>query len=144
LAQANQNLANDQVNLTRDQQLLTNGYVAQQTLDQQNTQVQNDRSAVRTAQAQVQSALTNQSVNGTNTAGLQASTVAAAAADARAAHAVVEQARAAVQQLQTQIAKATIVSPIDGVVVNRNLNPASIPRRARFSRCSNSTTSTPS
>jgi RND family efflux transporter MFP subunit len=127
LAQANQNLANDQVNLTRDQQLLTNGYVAQQTLDQQNTQVQNDRSAVRTAQAQVQSALTNQSVNGTNTAGLQASTVAAAAADARAAHAVVEQARAAVQQLQTQIAKATIVSPIDGVVVNRNLNPGEYP-----------------
>ena len=127
LAQANQNLANDQLNLTRDQQLLTNGYVAQQTVDQQNTQVQNDRSAVRTAQAQVQSALTNQSVNGTNTSGLQASTVASAAADARAAHAVVEQARAAVQNLQTQIAKATIISPIDGVVINRNLNPGEYP-----------------
>jgi multidrug efflux pump subunit AcrA (membrane-fusion protein) len=127
LAQANQNLSNDQLNLTRDQQLLTNGYVAQQTVDQQNTQVQNDRAAVRTAQAQLQSAITNQTVNGTNTTGLQASTVASAAADARAAHAVVEQARAAVQQLQTQIAKATIVSPIDGVVVNRNMNPGEYP-----------------
>jgi multidrug efflux pump subunit AcrA (membrane-fusion protein) len=127
LAQANQTLSNDQLNLTRDQQLLTNGYVAQQTVDQQNTQVQNDRAAVRTAQAQLQSAITNQTVNGTNTIGLQASTVASAAADARAAHAVVEQARAAVQQVQTQIAKASIVSPIDGVVVNRNLNPGEYP-----------------
>ncbi len=127
LAQATQTLTNDETNLTRDQTLLTNGYVAQQAVDQQNTQVQNDRAAVRTAQAQLQSALTNQSVNGTNNAGLQASNVASAAAEARAAHAVVEQARAAVQQLQTQIAKATIVSPIDGVVVNRNLNPGEYP-----------------
>ena len=66
-------------------------------------------------------------MNGTKTTGLQASTVAAAAAAARAAHAVVAQARAAVQQLQTQIAKATIVSPIDGVVINRNLNPGEYP-----------------
>ncbi len=101
--------------------------MAQQAVDQQNTQVQNDRSAVRTAEAQLQSALTNQSVNGTNSTGLQASNVASAAAEARAAHAVVEQARAGVQQLQTQIAKATIVSPIDGVVVNRNLNPGEYP-----------------
>jgi multidrug efflux pump subunit AcrA (membrane-fusion protein) len=127
LAQANQTLHNDQANLVRDQQLLTNGYVAQQTVDQQVTTVANDRSAVRTAQATVQSALTNQSVNGTNTVGLQAADVASAAADARAAHAVVQQARAAVQQVQTQIAKATIVSPIEGVVVNRNLNPGEYP-----------------
>src|SRR6202021_17078 len=38
-----------------------------------------------------------------------------------------EQARAAVQNLQTQIEKATIVSPIEGVVVNRNLNPGEYP-----------------
>jgi RND family efflux transporter MFP subunit len=75
----------------------------------------------------VQSALTNQSVNGTNTVGLQAADVASAAADARAAHAVVQQAQAAVQQVQTQIAKATIVSPIAGVVVNRNMNPGEYP-----------------
>jgi RND family efflux transporter MFP subunit len=127
LAQANQTLTNDQVNLVRDQQLVKDGYIAQQTVDQQVTTVANDRSAVRTAQASVQSALTNQSVNGTNTAGLQAAEVASAAADARAAHAVVQQAQAAVQQVQTQIAKATIVSPIEGVVVNRNMNPGEYP-----------------
>jgi HlyD family secretion protein len=127
LAQANQTLTNDEANLARDKQLLTNGYVAQQTVDQQATTVANDRSAVHTAQASLQSALTNQSVNGTSSSGLQAANVAAAAADARAAHAVVQQAQAAVRQLQTQISKATIVSPIDGVVVNRNLNPGEYP-----------------
>jgi RND family efflux transporter MFP subunit len=127
LAQAKQTLANDQLNLARDQQLVANGYVAQQTVDQQQTTVLNDQAAVRTAQASLQSALTNQSVNGTNSSGLQAANVASAAADARAAHAVVAQARAAVQQVQTSIAKATITSPIDGVVVNRNLNPGEYP-----------------
>lgn len=127
LAQANQTLSNDQLNLTRDQQLLTSGYVAQQTVDQQVTTVNNDRSAVRTAEANLQTAITNQQVNGTTSVGLQAADVASAQADARAAHAVVLQAQAAVRQLQTQIAKATIVSPIDGVVVNRNLNPGEYP-----------------
>ena len=127
LAQAQQTLSNDQLNLTRDQQLLGNGYVAQQTVDQQQTTVNNDASAVRTAQANLQSAVTNQEVNGTTSVGLQAADVASVAADARAAHAVVLQAQASVQQLQTQIAKATIVSPIEGVVVNRNLNPGEYP-----------------
>ncbi|HEV8021588.1 MAG TPA: efflux RND transporter periplasmic adaptor subunit [Candidatus Lustribacter sp.] len=127
LASAQQTLTNDQANLTRDQQLLTNGYVAQQTVDQQATQVANDQSAVRTAQANLQSATTNAEVNGTMQSGLTVANVASAVADAHAAHAVVQQAQASVQQLQTQIAKATIVSPIDGVVVNRNLNPGEYP-----------------
>jgi len=127
LAQATQTLTNDQANLVRDQQLLVNGYVAQQTVDQQATVVANDRAAVRTAEANLQSALTNQQVNGTTGTGLQAANIASASAEARAAHAVVQQAGAAVQQLQAQIAKATIVSPIDGVVVNRNLNPGEYP-----------------
>jgi RND family efflux transporter MFP subunit len=127
LAQANQTLKNDQLNLERDQQLVSNGYVAQQTVDQQATTVINDQAAVHTAEANLRSALTNQQVNGTNGAGLQAANVASAAADARAAHAVVAQAQAAVQQVQTSIAKATITSPIAGVVVNRNLNPGEYP-----------------
>jgi RND family efflux transporter MFP subunit len=127
LAQAQQTLTNDQANLVRDQQLLTSGYVAQQTVDQQATTVANDQSAVRTAQANLQSATTNAQVNGTLSSGLTVANVASAVADAHAAHAVVQQAEASVQQLQTQIAKATIVSPIDGVVVNRNLNPGEYP-----------------
>ncbi len=66
-------------------------------------------------------------MNGTQSTGLQASTVAAAAAEARAAHATVQQAQASVQQLQVSIAKARIVSPVNGVVVNRNLNPGEYP-----------------
>ncbi len=127
LAQAQQTLKNDQQNLVRDQQLVANGYVAQQTVDQQQTTVINDQAAIRTAQANLSSAITNQQVNGTSTQGLQAANVASAEADARAAHAVVAQAQAAAQQVQTSIAKATITSPIEGVVVNRNLNPGEYP-----------------
>jgi HlyD family secretion protein len=127
LAQAQQTLKNDQANLVRDQQLVATGYIAQQTVDQQNTTVINDRAAVRTAQANLSSSITNQQVNGTETAGLQAANVQSAIAAANAAHATITQAQAAVQQLRTQIAKATIVSPINGVIVNRNLNPGEYP-----------------
>ncbi|MGP6158364.1 MAG: efflux RND transporter periplasmic adaptor subunit [Vulcanimicrobiaceae bacterium] len=127
LAQAQQTLRNDQANLVRDRSLVANGYIAQQALDQQATTVVNDEAAVRSAQANLQTATINRQVNGTQSSGLQAATVASAIADARAAHAVVDQARASVQQLQTQIAKATIVSPVDGVIVNRNLNPGEYP-----------------
>ncbi|MBD5656775.1 MAG: biotin/lipoyl-binding protein, partial [Candidatus Eremiobacteraeota bacterium] len=72
LAQAKQTLANDQSNLVRDRQLVSSGYVAQQAVDQQATTVINDQAAIRTAQANLQTALTNQSVNGTPANGLQA------------------------------------------------------------------------
>ncbi|HTJ26878.1 MAG TPA: efflux RND transporter periplasmic adaptor subunit [Candidatus Limnocylindria bacterium] len=127
LAQAQQTLRNDQANLVRDQQLVADGYVAQQTVDQQMTTVVNDRAAIRTAEANLASAITNQQVNGTQTVGLQAADVQSAIADANALHATVAQARASVQQLQTQIAKATIVSPVNGIIVNRNLNPGEYP-----------------
>ena len=127
LAQAKQNLANDQLNLTRDKQLVAQGYLAQQTLDQQQTTVVNDQAAIRNAEANVQTAIINQSVNGNTSQGLQAANVASAVADANASHAVIDQARAQVQQLQTSIDKATIYSPVDGVVVNRNLNPGEYP-----------------
>jgi RND family efflux transporter MFP subunit len=127
LAQAKQNLVNDQLNLQRDKQLVAEGYVAQQTVDSQQTTVINDEAAIRNAEANVQTALTNQSVNGNDSNGLQAANIASAQADALSSHAVVDQARAQVQQLQTQIAKATIVSPVDGVIVNRNLNPGEYP-----------------
>jgi len=127
LATAVQTLRNDQLNLDRDKQLLANGYVAQQTVDQQATTVVSDQSAIRTAQANLASAITNQSVNGNYDQGLQQADVASAEAAARAAHAAVVQAIAAVQQVQTSIDKATITSPIDGVVTNRNMNPGEYP-----------------
>lgn len=127
LATAQQNLTNDQANLVRDKQLFASGYVAQQVVDQQATTVANDRATIRTAQANLESAMTSQRVNGTQKSGLQAADVQSAVADANAAHATIGQAQAQVQQLQAQIAKATIVSPVNGVVVNRNLNPGEYP-----------------
>jgi RND family efflux transporter MFP subunit len=127
LAQARQTLANDQLNLQRDRQLLASGYIAQSQYDQLATQVANDQAAVRSAQAALDTARTSQSVNGTQNQGLQAANVASAQADANASHATIGQAQAQVRNLQAQIAKATIVSPVEGVVVNRNLNPGEYP-----------------
>ncbi len=127
LAAAQQTLRNDTLNLQRDRALVASGYIAQQTVDQQQTTVNNDASAVRTAQANLQSAITNQTVTGTSGSGLQAANVSSAQADANAARATIGEAQAQVAQYRAQIAKATIVSPIDGVVVNRNLNPGEYP-----------------
>lgn len=127
LQQARTTLQNDTLNLQRDKQLLSQGFIAQQTVDQQQTLVNNDASAVRTAEANLQTTQTTVAVNGSQTSGLQAANINAAIADARAAHAAIGAAQAQVQQIQTSIAKATIVSPVNGVVVNRNLNPGEYP-----------------
>lgn len=127
VVQAKQSLANDQLNLVRDRQLLANGYVAQQTLDQQVTTVVADEAAIRTADANLQTALTQQQVNGTPASGLQAAIVNTALANANAARAAIEQARAQIEQFQVSISKATITSPVEGVITNRNLNPGEYP-----------------
>lgn len=127
LARAQHTLTLDTANLQRDKELLAGGYIAQQAFDQQQTLVNNDQAAVRTAQANLQTTVTQQQVNGNNSAGLQAANIASAIADANASHAMVDQARAQVRGLQTTISKATIVSPVDGVIVNRNLNPGEYP-----------------
>jgi RND family efflux transporter MFP subunit len=118
--QAQQTLATDTLNLQRDEQLLHNGYVAQQTVDAQRTLVANDRQAVRAAQVNVVNQIAQVKTNGTTTTGLQGATVAAAQGDEQTA---IGQAN----QIRAEIARATIVSPVDGVVVNRNLNPGEYP-----------------
>jgi HlyD family secretion protein len=120
-------LKNDTVNLERDRALLGNGYVAQQTFDQQQTLVNTDAATLRTAQANLRSAVINEQVNGTAASGLQAANVASAIADANAARASVAQARAQVLQYQVSIDKAKIVSPVNGIIVNRNMNPGEYP-----------------
>ncbi len=120
LQQAQQTLRNDQTNLTRYQALLNGGYVSQQQVDQQGTTVHNDQQQVNSANASLQSAILNQRVNGTSGTGLQAANVASAQADAASA-------AAQANQIQAQIDKALITSPVDGVVVNRNLNPGEYP-----------------
>ena len=75
---------------------------------------------MRTAQVNLQNAVAQVQANGTVDTGLQGATVAAA-------RAAVETALGLANQTRVQIAKARIVSPIDGVVVNRNLNPGEYP-----------------
>ena len=119
--QAQQTLANDQTNLQRDQNLLAQGYVSQQAVDAQRTLVKNDEQAVNQANGNLASARSTVQANGTlGGQGLQSSAVEQSAAQEQVA-------LAQAQQVRVQIAKAAIVSPIDGVVVNRNLNPGEYP-----------------
>jgi len=120
LLQSQQTLKLDQVNLQRYQTLLNSGYVSQQQVDQQRTTVHNDQQQVLSSQASLQSAVLNSNVNGNYQQGLQAANVASAQADAASAHAQAD-------QIQAQIDKALVTSPVDGVVVNRNLNPGEYP-----------------
>ncbi|MBV8498507.1 MAG: efflux RND transporter periplasmic adaptor subunit [Candidatus Eremiobacteraeota bacterium] len=119
--QAQQTLANDQTNLARDQNLLAQGYISQQSADAQSTMVRNDQQALNSANANLASARSTVQANGTLSGqGLQAAAV-------RQSQAQEEVALAQAQQVRVQIGKATLVSPIDGVVVNRNFNPGEYP-----------------
>lgn len=119
--QAEQTLANDRANLTRDQNLLAQGYVSQQAVDAQSTLVRNDQQALNSANANLASARSNVQANGTLSGqGLQSAAI-------QQSQAQEEVALAQARQVRVQIGKATLVSPIDGVVVNRNLNPGEYP-----------------
>jgi HlyD family secretion protein len=119
--QAQQTLTNDTTNLNRDQQLLAQGYVSQQAVDAQSTLVRNDLQTLNTANSTLAAARSNVQANGSiNGEGLQASAVHQSQAQEQVALAQADQVR-------VQIGKASIVSPINGVVVNRNLNPGEYP-----------------
>jgi len=120
LQQAQATLAQAESDYARDKDLFDQGAIAQQTLQQQATLVTTDAKAVQSAHATLASAIANQQVNGTTRNGLQAANIANAIAAAQSAEAQADQVRA-------QIAKATIISPVDGIVVNRNLNPGEYP-----------------
>jgi HlyD family secretion protein len=120
--QAQANLARDRTDLHRDQQLLANGYIPEQQYAQQQTTVNDDQQTLRANLSAVASAHSNVAANGSNLSapGLQSSTV-------QASQATEQVALANANQERVQIAKATITSPIDGVVVNRNINPGEYP-----------------
>ena len=121
VSQAQQTLNNDTLNLSRDQKLLVQGYVSQQAVDAQTTLVRNDQQALNTANSNVAAARSAVQANGSLSGqGLQASAVQQSAAQEKVALAQADQVR-------VQIGKAAIVSPIDGVIVNRNINPGEYP-----------------
>ncbi len=119
LAQAQVTLAQAQQLLGRERQI-SGSYLPISTVDQQRTLVATDAQAVRSAQASLTSALQNVAVNGGPATGLQAANVAGAQAAAQSA-------AAQATLLERDIARGTIRSPIDGYVVNRNLNPGEYP-----------------
>jgi HlyD family secretion protein len=121
LHQARVSLAGAMTDLKRYETLEAQGYLAPQTVDQQRTSVASDTAAVNAAQAALNQAVENARANGTGTnAGEQQSELqeARAAADAE---------QATVEQLQRQIARAVIVSPVDGIVDAVNANPGEYP-----------------
>jgi multidrug efflux pump subunit AcrA (membrane-fusion protein) len=120
LAQAQVSLKQAEEDLARYGALLSSGYISSQQFDQQRTLVRNDQAQVLSARASLSSAILNQHVNGTQQQGLQAANVASARADAQSSYAQAE-------QIETQIKKAVITSPVNGVVINRNLNPGEYP-----------------
>ena len=90
-------------------------------MDAQATLVRNDQQALNTANSNVSAARAAVQANGSiSGSGLQASAVQQSAAQEKVA-------LAQAQQVRVQISKAAIVSPIDGVVVNRNINPGEYP-----------------
>jgi HlyD family secretion protein len=115
LSAAQASLARDQAVMERDGTLYRQGFVSLQQYQSDQATVRNDQATLRSAQALVQA-------NGPSLSapGLQQSSVAQAQAQEQVA-------LAQAQQIRVSIQKATITSPIDGVVVNRNLNPGEYP-----------------
>ncbi len=120
LVQAQASLRQGNSDLAIDTALERQGYLSLQALRTQQTLVNVEAAAVRSNEAALNSAIIAEKTNGTMSAGLQAANITGAQEDAASASA---QAR----QLAAEISRATIVSPIDGVVVNRNLNPGEYP-----------------
>lgn len=121
LHQAQVSLNGAQTDLKRYSDLEAQGYLAAQVADQQRTTVAADLAAVRTAQNALDQAVANARANGRgNDAGVQQSELDSARATADAAQATVE-------QLRREIARAAIVSPLDGIVDAVNANPGEYP-----------------
>ncbi len=121
VAQAQANLDRDTRDYVRDQSLLANGYISQQQVQAQETAVRDDQAGLRSAESTLANARSTVAANGSlGSNGMQASSVQQSAAQEQVA-------LAQAQQIRVQIAKATIVSPINGVVVNRNLNAGEYP-----------------
>jgi multidrug efflux pump subunit AcrA (membrane-fusion protein) len=120
VAQSQNNLSQAQADLARDRSLESQGFLSAQAMQTQQTLANVYAANVRSNQAALNSALIAQHTNGTMQQGLQAAEVSSAREDAASA-------RAQARQIAAQISRATIVSPVDGIVVNRNINPGEYP-----------------
>ena len=139
LQQAKSELKLAQTNRDRFAKLLADGAVTQQQFDQAQTTWETAQSTVRSRQAsvdsfrklvdsaqgqllQAQTTALNPSIRNTQMAGLRTQ-LAQTRLKLAAAQAEVVNAKAAQQETQTKIADLNIISPIDGVVTTRIVEP---------------------
>ncbi len=105
----------------RDTTLFRQGYVAQNVVDADITNVASARAAFVAAETEAKSARLT-SAAGIYQAGSTAAQAVGASASQRASDAVVRAAQAAVRQAQINLDHATITSPVDGTVIERNVS----------------------
>ncbi len=118
-AQSALNLA--AVTAGRDRTLLAQGYVARNVVDSDQTNVAAARSALVAAQSNARSGRLASAAS-FNQAGSAASQAAGASASQRASAAAVRAAQASVRSAQINLDHATITSPVDGTVIERNVS----------------------
>lgn len=109
------------ITLRRDRSLLREGYVAQNVVDADVTSVAAAHDAFVAARTAARTSRLTSSA-GTYQAGSAAAQAAAAGAATRAGDAAVRAAEAAVRQAQINLDHATITSPVDGTVIQRNVS----------------------
>ncbi len=119
LSQAESALRGALTDRARYLKLYGSGYISQQVIAQQNVVVQQDAQAVGAARVLLQQAIQAARVGG-SAGGLETSQVSAARAAASSA-------TLAVEALRRQIARATIVAPVDGVIEAINANVGEYP-----------------
>ena len=105
----------------RDSALLSQGYVAQSTVDTDRANVAQDESDVASAQAAVAQAQA-QNVAGNATISQDSATAQSQAAGTQAAQANVIAAQAVVRQDELNVEHTVITSPVDGTVVARDVS----------------------
>ncbi len=121
LRQDQVNLAGAQTDLKRYEQLVAQGYIPPQTVQQQRVTVASDEQAVQSAQAMLAQAMANAKSNGGGFNEGQLQQELSQALEAA------NSAQASVIELSRQIARGTIIAPADGVVDSVNANPGEYP-----------------
>lgn len=114
-------LALAQKTQSRDAALLSQGYIAQSTVDTDRAAVAQDQSDVAAAQAAVAQAQAA-ALAGSATVNQSSSTAQSQAAATQAAEANVAAAQAVVRQNELNLQHAVITSPVDGTVVARDVS----------------------
>lgn len=121
LRQAQVNLAGAQTDLQRYLQLGAAGFIAPQTIDEQRVTVATDEQAVASDRAALNQAIANLRSNGSGANNGQLQQELAQAREAA------NSAEATVVQLRREIARATVLSPVEGIVDSANANPGEYP-----------------